>query len=105
MNRIKYWLLDKLSRALKEHGPQPIGLEEVWTQSTASRLTVKQRTERLQSCGMDFTLHRVDGGWVLEYHSYDRKTGDSEHRINIINENDDLGDRLSQILTMELLRR
>lgn len=105
MNRIKYWLLDKLSRALKEHDSPPDILKDTWELSSASTLTVKQRTERIQSCGMDFTLHRVDGGWVLEYHSYDRKTGDSEHRINIINENDDLGDRLSQILTMELLRR
>lgn len=62
-------------------------------------------TNRLQTHGMNFTVYRADGGYVVEYHQYDRKNDDSNHNLYIIAEGCDLGAELGRILTLESLRR
>ena len=98
---IKRWFINKLKRALKEHNEATVH----WNDSlTSSHPSVSTR-ENLRSSGMDFTLYNAQGGWVLEYHTYDNKTDTTENRIHIIHDTDDFGDRLSKIITIELLRR
>ena len=59
----------------------------------------------LRSQGMNFTIHNVSGGYVVEYHSYDNRTDESVNNIHIITADQDLGEELSKILTIELLRK
>jgi hypothetical protein len=96
---IKSWFIGKLKTALREHN------EIVhWKDSVHPTLSSSHDT-RLRSAGMNFTLYNAQGGWVLEYHTYDNKTDTTENRIHIIQDTEDFGDRLSKILTLELLRR
>jgi hypothetical protein len=92
---IKLWLVGKLKQAFREHDQQiPI--------LTSGNSVTRQS---LRSDGMEFTLYNADGGWVLEYHSYDHAKDESINRIHIIQDTQDFGTQLSNIITMELLRR
>jgi hypothetical protein len=96
---IKSWFIGRLRRALADHN------ENIhWSEATPSTLSSSHDT-RLRSAGMNFTVYNADGGYVLEYHTYDNKTDTTENRIHIIQDNEDFGDRLAKILTIELLRR
>jgi hypothetical protein len=54
---------------------------------------------------MNFTLHPAIGGFILELSHYDASTDRYTQRLHIINEGDDMGDAISKILTLELLRK
>ena len=96
---IKRWVIGKLKRAINDHN------ETVhWNDSKLATIS-SSGDSRLRSAGMNFTVYNADGGWVLEYHTYDNKTDTTENRIHIIQDTEDFGDRLAKILTLELLRR
>lgn len=59
----------------------------------------------LRSNGMDFSLYPANGGYIVEYHSYDRKRDETCHTLHVITEDQDLGRRVGEIVTIEMLRR
>lgn len=97
---IKSWFIGKLKRALRDHNETLH-----WKDSKLASPMTSSGDSRLRSAGMNFTVYNADGGWVLEYHTYDNKTDTTENRIHIIQDTEDFGDRLAKILTLELLRR
>jgi hypothetical protein len=54
--------------------------------------------------GMTFTLYSANGGHVVEYRSYDTKSDERINNLHIINSGEDMGERIGQIVTLELLR-
>jgi hypothetical protein len=58
----------------------------------------------INSNGLNFTLYGASGGYVLEYRQYDRKTDRPNNALYIINNVDDLGEKIGEIITLELLR-
>ena len=54
--------------------------------------------------GMTFSLYKASGGYIVEYRQYDRKTDRNDNQLHIINNDDDLGEKIGQIITLELLR-
>lgn len=59
---------------------------------------------RLDSHGINFTVHRATGGFIVEYHQYDRKNDRSEHTLHIVHEEEDLGNELSKIISFQSLK-
>lgn len=57
------------------------------------------------SGGMSFTVHRASGGLVVEHSHYDEKLDRNDQSIHVITDEQDLGESLAKILTIELLRR
>jgi hypothetical protein len=103
---IKSWFIGKLKTALQNHNTNRVQ----WSAPDESTLAMGRQVsvagpKRLRSNGMEFTLYVADGGYVLEYHSYDHKTDEQHNRIHLIPDSHDFGDQLSKIITMELLRR
>jgi hypothetical protein len=58
----------------------------------------------LRAKGMDFTVHRANGGHIVEYHEYDANTDRNSHKLHIIPADKDLGQELAHIITYQLLR-
>jgi len=61
-------------------------------------------TPSLDSEGMRFTVFKASGGFVIETRTYDRRKDESNNKIYVITENQDLGQELGKIITMESLR-
>lgn len=61
---------------------------------------VRQRHEN----SVNFTIARANGGYVVEYHSYDKRTDRSNHYLHIITDDKDLGEELGKIISFESLR-
>jgi hypothetical protein len=58
-----------------------------------------------RSNGMNFTIHQANGGFVMEYSSYDPRTDRSDSVLHIINADQDLGQGIAHIITFEMLRK
>ena len=58
-----------------------------------------------QSNGMNFTIHSANGGYVMEYNSYDPRTDERQVSLHIITSDQDLGQSIAHIITLEMLRK
>ena len=63
------------------------------------------RGSQLDSRGMNFTIHMANGGYVLEYSTYNDKTDRHDNALHIINSDTDLGQGIAHIITLEMLRK
>ncbi len=63
------------------------------------------RSSRLDREGMNFTLYKANGGYVMELRVYDRKTDRNDNRLHIITADQDLGQAIAHIITFEALQQ
>ena len=86
--RIRDWLFDHESSA-SDH---------------ANFVSVDEEA-RLESNGMRFQLYRATGGYVIEVRSYDEHKDRTITGMYVITDDNDLGEELGKIVTMECLKR
>jgi hypothetical protein len=58
-----------------------------------------------QSNGMNFTIHSANGGYVMEYSTYDSRKDERNSALHIITSDQDLGQGIAHIITLEMLRK
>lgn len=54
--------------------------------------------------GMNFTVYRANGGHIVEYRQYDRKTDRADNKLHIVTDDKELGEEIGKIITFEQLR-
>ena len=60
---------------------------------------------RLDQHGMNFTIYSANGGYVMEYSKYDPRTDERNSALHIITSEQDLGQGIAHIITLEMLRK
>ena len=94
------WLRNKLHNFIF---PQDTN-ELVETKTHRGRALIS-RGSQLDNRGMNFTIHMANGGYVLEYSSYNDKTDRHDNTLHIINSDTDLGQGIAHVITLEMLRK
>lgn len=61
-------------------------------------------SNRLDAPGINFRICKATGGYVVETSSYDINTDRSRSNLHIITDEQDMGQEIGKILTMEALR-
>lgn len=95
------WLRHKLHNFIF---PQDIN-EVVETKTHRRNSLTISRGSELGSRGMNFTIHMANGGYVLEYSTYNEKTDRHDNALHIINSDTDLGQGIAHVITLEMLRK
>jgi hypothetical protein len=67
--------------------------------------TISRGSDLNSRNGMSFTIHQANGGHILEYSSYDEKTDRNSHNLHIITSDQDLGQGIAHVITLEMLRK
>lgn len=52
-----------------------------------------------------FKIHFANGGKIVQVSSYERKTDRVKEKLYVVTEDQDLGEEINKIITMEALRR
>jgi len=68
-------------------------------------VTVSSKGRRLDQHGMNFTIYSANGGYVMEYNTYDPRTDERNTALHIITSDQDLGQSIAHIITFEMLRK
>ena len=68
------------------------------------RLSVRE-SEELSSEPIQFRMYKAAGGWAIEFRQYDNKTDRMNTSLYVVNNEEELGKHISQIITMEALKR
>lgn len=58
----------------------------------------------LNSNGLNLTVYQADGGKIIEFRHYDPVKDRNMNSLHVITEQEDFAERLSQIITMEIMR-
>ena len=59
---------------------------------------------RISATGIKFEVYRANGGTVVETRRADRRTGDSVYELHVISGDQDIGQEIGRIITMEALK-
>ena len=70
-----------------------------------SKTTLSSGRRMDQPNGMNFTIHSANGGYVMEYNKYDPRTDERNSALHIITSDQDLGQGIAHIITLEMLRK
>lgn len=71
----------------------------------SAKNSVVSRSRTLDSRGMSFTIYTASGGYILEYTNYDEKTDRHNQALHVIHPDQDLGQGIAHIITLEMLRK
>jgi hypothetical protein len=96
MNFFKKWF-QKMSREAWENSGLPSTKTQTITSDSISE-------DKLQSSGTNFSVYKADGGFVVET-SWRDKHHDRHNSLYLITEDQNFGERISQILTYEAIKR
>jgi hypothetical protein len=53
---------------------------------------------------LTFTVYNAIGGKVVEFRRYDRKNDRSDHTVYVIGKDEDFGEKISRISTLEVMK-
>jgi len=87
--RFRNWLRDWLVR-FDQDSPEPAQLVS--------------RDESIDTDPMHLKIYRANGGTVIETRKYDRLKDRSHNQLHVITHDQDLGESIGKIITMESLR-
>jgi hypothetical protein len=59
---------------------------------------------RISATGIKFEVYRANGGTVIETRRVDRRSGDSLYELHVISGEQDIGEEIGRIITMEALK-
>lgn len=62
------------------------------------------RDLNIHSNGLNFTVYRANGGYVIEHRRYDANHDRNDTGLHIITEDKDLGHEIGKIITFESIR-
>jgi hypothetical protein len=97
---LKSWIIRKLREWEKDYYNS--SLEPMQLGSLPSRISGRSFN---RNDAIGFYLHKATGGWVVDISHYDDAKGDSNSSLYIITNEDEIGQELTKIISIESLRR
>lgn len=94
MKRFYRWLGRNIRKVLNEE------LMEV----KAETLVSGTKNPGISGQGMNFTVYRADGGYVIEQKTYQKRTEEWNNNLHIVTDDKDLGEEIAKIITFTNLR-
>ena len=96
------WLRIKIRRWLNDHE----SIDEAFVNSKRGRNSIVSARDSHELDGepIRFNIFRANGGTVVQTHMYDRQKDRSFQQLHIVRHDQDLGESLNKIVTMESLR-
>ena len=93
------WFAKKCKQAWEDNRSQP-------DEGMAINLATAKvsRRESIDANGMNFSVYKANGGYVVEYRQYDRQRDRHDNKLHIVHEDQDLGEALGKIISFEALR-
>ena len=84
----------------------PVGLNIPTAKASRRRNTlVAGGDNELRTDPITFKMFKANGGWAVEFHQYDHKADKMDTSLYVVGSEDELGNSISKIITMEALKR
>lgn len=99
------WLSEKISDSQQEtDSDMKVGLA-INRPSKSRRIETVRESDSLNTEPITFKMFKANGGWAIEFRQYDNKNDRVDTALYVVNTEEELGKHISQIITMEALKR
>jgi hypothetical protein len=100
------WLGEKISNAnnMVEESPG-IGINVARPRKTGTKISSLRESDDLNTEPITFKMFKASGGWAIEFRQYDSRNDRIDTNLYVVNDEQELGKHISQIITMEALKR
>lgn len=99
------WLGSKIQDSQYAEDP-PQQLAAIGTNKVRLRKSATVReSDDLSSEPIQFRMFKASGGWAIEFKQYDYKNDKMDTSLYVVTNEEELGKHISQIITMEALKR
>ena len=107
MNWFYKWVGKKITEANSETDvvETTIGSAISLNKAPAPRIRAGRDSDTLGTEPITFKMFKASGGWAIEFRQYDNKTDRIDTSLYVVNSEEELGKHISQIITMEALKR
>ena len=95
------WFGYKIDRHMNESEYEPAQRKTRAIPSTSASIERSLGDHRQT---MNLQIHTASGGYILEFSRYDRIRDEHDRNLHIITEEQNLGEAIAQIITVEMLR-
>ena len=95
------WLKRKVRRWLDSEQDEPPQYNKMSKGSLGMAVSTREIST---DPTLQFKVYSAVGGKIVEFSRYDRKSDRSDHQIYIISKDEDFGEKIAKISTLEVLR-
>jgi len=98
------WLDDKIQNSRYYEEDVPAQLNSVTSKRRRGISTVRE-SDDFASEPIQFKMYKAAGGWAIEFKQYDNRNDRMDTSLYVVNGEEELGNHISKIITMEALKR
>jgi hypothetical protein len=101
------WLASKIDNSKYAEPDEPMQLNSMGMGniSKSRRISTVRDNEDLSTEPITFKMFKASGGWAIEFRQYDNRNDRVDTSLYVVNDEEELGKHISQIITMEALKR
>ena len=99
------WLAAKIDDTRYSDPDEPRPMDALNSSRPKSRGISVRDNEDLSTEPITFKMFKANGGWAIEFRQYDNKNDRVDTSLYVVNNEEELGRHISQIITMEALKR
>lgn len=100
------WLSEKIDDTKYTEPDEPMPINVLSSSRPKSRKNqIVRESDELSSEPISFKMFKAAGGWAIEFRQYDHKNDRVDTSLYVVTNEEELGKHISQIITMEALRR
>jgi hypothetical protein len=101
------WLRNKLddSQYAKEDTIPTVGAQVGLAVNKPRRLISARESDDINTEPITFKMFKASGGWAIEFRQYDSRNDRIDTNLYVVTDEHELGKHISQIITMEALKR
>ena len=98
------WLDNKIQDARYYEEDSPAPMNSVTSKRRRGISTVRE-SDDFASEPIQFKMYKAAGGWAIEFRQYDNRNDRMDTSLYVVNGEEELGNHISKIITMEALKR
>lgn len=100
------WLASKIEDSKYSEPDEGMGVNLISAGRPKSRrIEAVRESDSLSTEPISFKMFKASGGWAIEFRQYDNKNDRVDTSLYVVNNEEELGKHISQIITMEALKR
>jgi hypothetical protein len=100
------WLASKIDDTKYSESDEAISINTLSSsRSKSHRISKVRESDDLSSEPIQFKMYKASGGWAIEFRQYDHRNDRVDTSLYVVNDEQELGKSISQIITMEALKR
>ena len=99
------WLASKIDDTRYSDPDEPRPMDALSSGRPIGRRISVRDNEDLSTEPITFKMFKANGGWAIEFRQYDNKNDRVDTSLYVVNNEEELGRHISQIITMEALKR